>query len=173
MKKATAILVATMILTQTTSAATMYVTSENGLRIRSSPSLDGEVLEVVGYAEEVEGSLVGQWFKTSNGYAKAEHLSEENPLDAATYMGEWRITAYAETGSPCANGEYPEVGETIAHNSLPFGTKVYIEDVGIRVIEDRGPAWLGDEWCDLYLGVVWDCIVWGNQYRDVWIMEMP
>lgn len=55
-----------------------------------------------------------------------------------------------------------------ACNSLPFGTLVYIEDVGFRTVEDRGPAWLGSEWCDLYLGEYTDCVQWGDQTRKVW-----
>ena len=86
------------------------------------------------------------------------------------YMGTWRVTAYAYTGNPCANGNYPETGYTIAHNSLPFGTKVFIEGVGFRTVEDRGPEWLGEEWCDLYLGDTAECVQWGNQYRKVWVM---
>ena len=83
-------------------------------------------------------------------------------------LGTWRVTAYAWTGNPCANGNYPTTGYTVACNSLPFGTQIYIEDIGIRVVEDRGPAWLGSEWCDLYLGDYNSCVQWGNQYRRVY-----
>ena len=87
-------------------------------------------------------------------------------------LGTWRITAYAYTGSPCANGNYPSVDYTIAHNSLPFGTEVYIEGVGYRTVEDRGPEWLGSEWCDLYLGDTDSCIQWGDQYHEVYLVEV-
>ena len=87
-----------------------------------------------------------------------------------TYLGNWHITAYAATGNPCANGNYPSTGYTIACNSLDFGTQVYIEGVGVRIVEDRGPGWLGSEWCDLYLGDYSLCVAWGSQYRDVYLI---
>ena len=86
-----------------------------------------------------------------------------------TYMGEWHITAYAYTGSPCANGEMPEAGRTVACNSLPFGTEVYIDGVGFRTVTDRGPDSMGSEWIDLYLGDHDECVQWGSQYRKVWV----
>ena len=90
-----------------------------------------------------------------------------------TYTGTWRITAYAATGNPCANGNYPQTGYTIACNSLPFGTEVYIDGVGFRTVEDRGPEWLGSEWLDIYMGEVEPCVQWGDQYRDVYVVAEP
>lgn len=93
-------------------------------------------------------------------------LIDENRI----YLGEFQITAYEETGNACANGNYPTVGYTIACNSLDFGTRVYIEGVGERVVEDRGGSH-GDNWIDLYLGDVSACYEWGIQYCDVWLIE--
>ena len=87
------------------------------------------------------------------------------------YMGEYQITAYEWTGNPCANGNYPTPGYTVACNSLPFGTVVYIEGVGYRTVEDRGASWHSDQWIDLYLGDVLECFHWGVQYLDVWVVE--
>lgn len=106
------------------------------------------------------------------GTAYADTVGEFRCLERRVPLGQWRITAYAYTGSPCANGNYPTAGYTIACNSLPFGTRVYIEGVGELVVEDRGPTWLGSDWCDLYLGDVSECIQWGDQYRDVYIVEV-
>lgn len=104
--------------------------------------------------------------------AHAEVNGQFKCIEHRVPIGTWRITAYAYTGSPCANGNYPTTGYTIACNSLPFGTQVYIEGVGYRTVEDRGPEWLGSYWCDLYLGDVSECIQWGDQYRDVYIVEV-
>lgn len=60
------------------------------------------------------------------------------------------------------------IGCGIACNSLDFGTQVYIDGVGIRTVDDRGPQWLGSEWCDLYLGEHDACVQWGDQTRKVW-----
>ena len=94
--------------------------------------------------------------------AHAEITGQFKCTEKREPLGTWRITAYAYTGSPCANGNFPTAGYTIAHNSLPFGTEVYIEGVGYRTVEDRGPEWLGSEWCDLYLGDTDSCIQWGG-----------
>ena len=150
-----------------------YVNSSNGLRVRKRPSTDSEILAVLPYGAEVHGTERAGWLKLDDrdGYVCATYIQDENPSEGREYLGKWRITAYAYTGSPCANGNFPSTGYTIACNSLPFGTQVYIDGVGVRVVEDRGPEGLGSAWCDLYLGDVSDCIVWGDQYRDVWRFE--
>ena len=102
------------------------------------------------------------------GYVDGTHAQKTDPFEEMELLGEWRVTAYAETGYCCANGSYPQTGYTIACNSLPFGTEVFIEDVGFRTVEDRGPAYLGDAWLDLYLGEYDACVQWGDQYRKVW-----
>ena len=149
-----------------------YVSAPEGLNVRSGRSTEAEVLEVLPFGSEVHGKIKGEWMRLEGrkAFVSAEHLQDTDPFEEMAYMGTWRVTAYAYTGSPCANGNYPETGYTIAHNSLPFGTKVFIEGVGFRTVEDRGPEWLGDEWCDLYLDDYDSCVQWGNQYRKVWLV---
>lgn len=89
---------------------------------------------------------------------------------APDYIGDFACTAYAYTGNKCASGVYPLEGRTIACNSLPFGTVVYIEGVGIRIVEDRGAKWHDDKWLDIYMGDVESCYEWGIQERGVWIL---
>lgn len=98
-------------------------------------------------------------------------MTDESEADGWVYMGNYQITAYEETGNPCANGNYPTIGYTAACNSLPFGTTVYIEGIGYRTIEDRGAEWHSDQWIDVYMGYVWDCNQFGVQYLDVWVVE--
>lgn len=88
-----------------------------------------------------------------------------------TYLGNFMITAYEWTGSPCANGNYPTEGYTVACDSqtLPLGARVYIEGVGERVVEDRGGG--GTNWFDLYLGDESACWDWGVRYRDVYLIN--
>ena len=147
-----------------------YVISPEGLNVRTEPGTDSEVLEVIPFAGEVYGETEAGWMRLEDreGYVKAEYLSTDNPLENMEYMGVWRTTAYAYTGSPCANGEYPEEGYTIACNSLPFGTRVYIKGAGFRFVEDRGPASMGDAWLDIYMADVEDCIQWGDRYLEIW-----
>ena len=86
-------------------------------------------------------------------------------------MGVYEITAYEWTGNPCANGNYPTEVYTVACNSLPFGTVVYIEGIGYRTVEDRGADWHSPTWIDLYLGDVDACYSFGRQYLNVYIVE--
>lgn len=97
--------------------------------------------------------------------------AEEESTEELEYLGTFETTAYEWTGNPCANGNYPEVGYTVACNSLPLGTTVYIEGVGYRVVEDRGAEWHGDWWMDLYLGDVDSCYAWGVRSVDVYVVR--
>lgn len=169
---------AVLIMSQLAFADTRYVNSENGLRVRDKPGLDGKILDVLPFGTAVNladdtdyGGWRMIWFGDELAYVCSEFTQDENPLRGMKHMGKWRITAYAYTGSPCANGNFPTAGYTVACNSLPFGTEIYIDGVGFRTVEDRGPSWLGSEWCDLYLGNTEDCIQWGNQYREVYVVE--
>ena len=100
-----------------------------------------------------------------------EEIAEESPEEELEYLGQFEMTAYEWTGNPCANGNYPEVGYTVACNSLPLGTTVYIEGVGYRVVEDRGADWHGSNWMDLYLGDVDSCYEWGVRSVDVYVVR--
>lgn len=104
---------------------------------------------------------------------EAEEIEEpvEESEEEMTFLGYYDMTAYEWTGNPCANGNYPEVGYTVACNSLPLGTTVYIEGVGYRVVEDRGADWHGDNWMDLYLGDEASCYAWGVQTVAVYIVN--
>lgn len=104
------------------------------------------------------------------GYVCGDYLQEEQPPDLE-YLGNYFITAYEDTGLLCANGTYPTVGYTVAHNTFPFGTELYIEGVGYRTVEDRGPSYLGSEWLDLYLGDASECYQWGEQHRNVYLVN--
>lgn len=157
-----------------------WVSAESGLNLRAQTSVKSKVLEVIPFGTELEVTRtigVGSdiWadveYAGQRGYCKMEWLSKEDPLKDMEYMGQWRITAYAYTGSPCANGQFPTIGYTVACNSLPFGTEIYIVGVGFRTVEDRGPSQMGDAWCDLYLGDTQECIQWGNQYRDIYVRK--
>lgn len=65
---------------------------------------------------------------------------------AMRYIGNFRITGYDPYCRHCcgksngitASGRKAELGVTAGSNSLPLGTKVYIEGVGYYRIDDRG-----------------------------------
>lgn len=148
-----------------------YVTAVDGLRIRSEPNTESEILGVLPYGAEVTGKIRKGWMKTDEGYLSAEYLSDRSPLEDAEYLGSWLTTAYTHTGSACYNGHYPEAGYTVATNSLPIGTEIYIEGIGFRTVEDRGPSYMPYEWLDVFLDGYGECVAYGEQYRNVWIIS--
>ena len=96
-----------------------------------------------------------------------EEIVEEEP--SSNYLGYYTLTAYEWTGNPCANGNYPTEGYTVACNSLPLGTRIYIEGYGEYVVEDRGG--MSDSVIDIYLGDYDTCIQFGVQGANVYIVE--
>ena len=60
-------------------------------------------------------------------------------------LGTYYITGYDTCARCCgksdgitASGRRATVGRTVAMSGLPFGTRIYIEGIGYRVVEDRG-----------------------------------
>ena len=144
------------------------------------------LIQIAGIALLVGSCVVPPWDMPADAvrnepesvvYAEAEEviepeeIAEESPEEELEYLGTFEMTAYEWTGNPCANGNYPEVGYTVACNSLPLGTTVYIEGVGYRVVEDRGAEWHGSNWMDLYLGDVDSCYEWGVRSVEVYIVR--
>ena len=85
------------------------------------------------------------------------------------YLGGYELTAYEWTGNPCANGNYPTTGYTVASNTIPQGTTIYIEGLGQYVVEDTGG--MAGNVIDIYMGDYDTCINFGRQYGDVYIVE--
>lgn len=144
------------------------------------------LIQIAGIALLVGSCVVPPWDMPADAvrnepesvvYAEAEEviepeeIAEESPEEELEYLGTFEMTAYEWTGNPCANGNYPEVGYTVACNSLPLGTQVYIEGVGYRVVEDRGAEWHGSNWMDLYLGDVGSCYEWGVRSVEVYVVR--
>ena len=100
-------------------------------------------------------------------------LDQDPKSDLGNYAfhGHFVLTAYEWTGAPCANGAFPTVGYTVACNSLPLGTRVYVEGIGERVVEDRGASWHSANWMDIYLGDVSACDQFGVREADVYVLR--
>lgn len=105
--------------------------------------------------------------------AEAPSVTEEpaaaEPSGDGSYVGTYELTAYTWTGDPCANGQYPTSGYTVACNSLPLGTRVYIEGIGERVVEDTGG--MGGGVVDIYMDSYDSCIQFGRQSANVYVIE--
>lgn len=168
-----AVVVAAVIALTAIPVAGEYANTDVNLRKR--PDTLADIIDVINRGDEVEvvrrrEDWVMVEYEGQTGYAYGEYLQDEK-LPSRTYLGNYLITAYEDTGLACANGNYPSVGYTVAHNTLPFGTVLYIDGIGYRTVEDRGPSSLGTEWLDLYLGDYSECEAWGMQRRDVYLVE--
>lgn len=73
---------------------------------------------------------------------------EAAPEEVRTYLGSYKITGYDTCARCCGNtkgitasGTTATVGRTCAApKDLPFGTRLWIEGIGERIVEDRGGA---------------------------------
>lgn len=106
-----------------------------------------------GKAERVEIREEDGPSQSASPTALPEGASQEAPEEAApeevrTYLGEYKITGYDICPSCCGNtrgitasGTTATVGRTCAApKDIPFGTRLWIEGIGERVVEDRGGA---------------------------------
>lgn len=97
-------------------------------------------------------------------------VAEETTVGSGDgYLGNYELTAYTWTGNPCASGVYPEDGITVASNTIPLGTKIYIEGIGERTVQDTGGMSGGI--IDIYMDNYNDCIQFGRQSAEVYILE--
>lgn len=102
----------------------------------------------------------------------------------ASYVGEFTLTAYCTekyahicgTGTGItASGAPVTPGVTVAadFSVLPLGTVVYIEGVGVRVVQDTGGALQGQHLDIAVNGSHEDALSWplGGQLAGVWILS--
>lgn len=94
---------------------------------------------------------------------------KEEAVPSKVYIGTYELTAYIATGNPCASGVYPTVNHTVACNSLPMGTKIYIEGLGEFVVEDTGG--MADNVIDIFVSDYTTAINFGRQIGEVYIIE--
>lgn len=95
-----------------------------------------------------------------------------------TYKGVYKITAYCPCKKCCgksdgitASGEKAVEGVTVAMDkSIPFGTKIYIDGVGERIVQDRGGAIKGNR-IDLYFDSHQEALNFGRQTKQVTILN--
>jgi 3D (Asp-Asp-Asp) domain-containing protein len=88
------------------------------------------------------------------------------------------ITAYCaciqccgKTDGITASGVEAVEGVTVAtDSSIPFGTKIYIDGVGERIVQDRGGAIKGNR-IDLYFSDHQSALNFGRQTRQVTILN--
>ena len=108
--------------------------------------------------------------------------SVQSDLEALTqtkvaYIGKYKITYYCACEQCCgkndgitASGEKVQEGITVAADTskLPFGTKIYIQGIGWRTVQDKGGAVKGNK-LDIYISSHNDPMPYNVQSLDVWV----
>lgn len=102
-------------------------------------------------------------FDTAESYT----LTAYAPLDPKAVYG----LDYIGDPSVTASGDKPIPGQTVAADkSIPFGTKVWIEGVGVRTVNDRGGA-IKRGRLDLCMETRDEALQFGRQRRKVIILK--
>lgn len=106
-----------------------------------------------------------------------DYQEEEQPKDI--YAGEFEITYYCPCTDCCgktdgitASGTLAQEGITVAADwdILPLGSKIYIEGIGYRTVEDKGGAIVGQS-LDVFVNSHTEALELGRHKADVWIVE--
>lgn len=126
-------------------AAESYVTDkidEKKARIEEYEKQKAEYQELAKEKHEEYLAYLAQQRKARQVASQVTYSEPTTSVESSSveggYLGSFKCTGYVATGNTCANGNYPTSGYTIASNSLPMGTRVYIEGIGERVVEDTG-----------------------------------
>lgn len=114
-----------------------------------------------------------------------KHQSEKvKELDESNYIGEFEITYYTAGFESCGklpsdpaygitkSGEPVKENYTIAADLsiLPLGTKIYVENIGIRVVTDSGFAIVGNK-LDNYVENLEDIPSIGRHMAKVYLLD--
>lgn len=111
-----------------------------------------------------------------------QQIQESVELMSIEYIGEYKCTAYCCEKYPhiCGSGSgrtasgqpiQPDVTVAVADPKLlPYGTVIYIEDVGIRIVQDTGH--LGSKQIDVAVDTHEHALHWeGSGKHKVWILK--
>lgn len=99
--------------------------------------------------------------------AETYTLTAYAPLDPKAVYG----LDYIGNPAVTASGDKPIPGQTVAADkSIPFGTRVWVEGIGIRTVNDRGGA-IKRGRLDLCMSTRDEAIAFGRQNRKVIILK--
>ena len=100
------------------------------------------------------------------------HTEDENHLSSDMVM---EVTAYTVSADECGNadgitssGRPALVGRTVACNNLPTGTRIWIEGIGERIVEDTGG--MGDNVLDVLVATKDEAYQIGRKKRKIKIL---
>lgn len=142
-----------------------------GFYISSAP-INNQVENVDGGAREEETTKEITTVNTDN--SGASNIVKSSAGGKRKYT----ITAYCHCSKCCgktngitASGVKAVQGVTVAMSKdIPFGTKIYIDGIGERIVQDRGGAIKGNR-IDLYFDSHQEALNFGRQTKDVTILN--
>ena len=95
---------------------------------------------------------------------------QEESIVKEVYMGTYELTAYIATGNPCADGQYPQVGFTVASNDPNLWHKwIKIDGYGTYYVHDTGG--MASNVIDIFVSSYDEAIQFGRRTADVYIEE--
>lgn len=144
-----------------------------GEAVKTAPPVEEQEVYVEEFYEDAEEAYKAESEPESYDmgiYEAEEETGQYEASEGMTYYGCLSLTAYEWTGSPCADGVYPEVGYTAACNNADLWHRwVYIEGVGTYYIHDTGG--MGYNVIDIYLGDYQSCINFGSFSANVYVLD--
>ena len=119
--------------------------------------------------EKELGDWTMKFYEAPKGEIKL--TKHEELAESMTYLGCYTLTAYIATGSPCADGVYPQVGYTIACNDPSLWHRwVYIEGYGTYYCHDTG-GMPSNSIIDVFVGSYDEAIQFGVRSANVYLID--
>lgn len=110
-------------------------------------------------------------FSDSEQQVIAEAESYDSGTDGMTYLGTYSLTAYCATGNPCADGDMPSVGHTIACNDPALWHRwIYIEGYGTYFCHDTG-GMPSNNIIDVFVGSYDEAISFGTRSANCYLVN--
>ena len=171
----------------------IWATCDIGLNIRQTPGKLCEPIDTVDFGTEllkIGESYIDGWtiilYEDEIRYVFTDFTTEEEsdvlpiePAQELTFYGVCTITHYDNgpcccgkwAGGNTASGVPPTTNHTVAHNYLPFGTRVLINGQEY-VVEDRGDSNMaGGMWFDIYVSTHSEANARGMYNTEVYIIN--
>ncbi len=108
--------------------------------------------------------------------AMAQLLKAKEAMPDVSYVGSYVLTAYCACPRCCghstgrtAMGTTATAGRTVGCNSLPLGTKIYIEGYGQYVVEDTGG--MSSNVIDMFCGSHGEALGFGKGSANVYVIN--
>ena len=154
------------------------------ISLAAAASFEDEAWQQTARANTAEAQAAELAAKVDELSAKLSTMPDLPAGLTASYAGEFTLTAYCTekyahicgTGTGItASGAPVTPGVTVAADLsvLPLGTVVYIEGVGVRVVQDTGGALQGQHLDVAVNGTHADALSWplGGQLAKVWVLK--